>query len=194
MVIMPSPSPSPSLSDDVKQVIEVFQRLFFAPYDTELIAGADEPIYLPATNHGDQINRLYFREDFLSSALHETAHWCIAGVDRRRLEDFGYWYNPDGRTPDQQQIFEVAEIKPQALEWMFSVACRQPFRLSVDNLSAGQARASEGFAQAVSRQAVQWCVPGALPDRAELFIRGLMDAFDNNGVIDPQHYQLYRLI
>lgn len=182
------------LSNDLRLVIDVFEALFLVPHNTQLIAGADEPVYLPASDESGAINRLFFREDFLPSALHETAHWCIAGTERLKREDFGYWYNPDGRTAAQQRVFEAAEVKPQALEWMFSRACGQKFRLSIDNLSTGQVSASQSFAQAVCQQAVDWCVEGALPRRAELFLRGLMEAFQTSDIYNPRHYQLNRLI
>ena len=41
-------------------------------------------------------NAIYFARGFYSSALHEIAHWLVAGKERRKLEDFGYWYEPDG--------------------------------------------------------------------------------------------------
>lgn len=129
----------------------------------------------------------------MSSALHETAHWCIAGLERLKLEDFGYWYNPDGRTPQQQRIFEAAEVKPQALEWMFSNACGQGFNLSVDNLEGDSAMASESFAQAVSQQAIAWCQPGSLPGRAALFIGALGDGFNSLNALDATQYQRDKL-
>ena len=91
-------------------------------------------------------------EDYLSSAFHEIAHWCIAGDQRRQLVDFGYWYQPDGRTTAQQAQFEQVEIKPQAVEWHLSVAAGHRFNLSADNLN-GECGASEQFAKAVASQA-----------------------------------------
>lgn len=55
-----------------------------------------------------------------NSALHEISHWTIAGAKRRLLPDLGYWYAPDGRTKEQQDLFEQVEIKPQAIEWLFA--------------------------------------------------------------------------
>ncbi|MGG6831189.1 UNVERIFIED_CONTAM: elongation factor P hydroxylase, partial [Staphylococcus haemolyticus] len=54
---------------------------------------------------------------------------------RRLLPDLGYWYAPDGRTKEQQALFEQVEIKPQAIEWMFSKAFGRKFRVSLDNLT-----------------------------------------------------------
>lgn len=114
-------------------VVEVFNRLFRDDQNTALIGGASEPEYRPAS--GSLPARIYFREDFVRSALHEVAHWCIAGETRRQLADYGYWYTPDDRNLSQQQAFFAVEVKPQAVEWHFCDALRIPFRPSVDNLS-----------------------------------------------------------
>lgn len=185
-------SEQPQLSADLQVIIELFEFHFFTTYNTRLQAGASEPIYLPAG--GDCAwHRLFFREDYISSALHETAHWCIAGAERLKQQDFGYWYHPDGRTQEQQQVFEAAEVKPQALEWMFSLACGQHFSLSVDNLEGDSPGASESFAQAVSKQAIHWCLPGRLPSRAELFIRALSGRFGAQEVLNSQQYHRQNL-
>ena len=172
-------------------LVNLFDGLFYASHQTRLIAGAEEPIYLPAqgSDGGYHYHRLYFREDYLSSALHEIAHWCLAGQRRRQLEDFGYWYQPDGRNAEQQRLFEAAEVKPQALEWMFSVACGQPFSLSVDNLSSGQSSPSDEFTELVSKQARLWCAPDALPRRAQQMLAALAVTFDAANPKDRAHYQ-----
>jgi elongation factor P hydroxylase len=54
---------------------------------------------------------------------------------RRKLPDLGYWYAPDGRTAEQQALFEQVEIKPQAIEWLFATAFGRKFRVSLDNLT-----------------------------------------------------------
>ncbi len=75
-------------------------------------------------------HRIVFAHGF-SPVLHEISHWCIAGEARRRLR---YWYCPDGRDEKTQCEFEVVEIKPQALDWLFCVAVGIPFNVSCDNL------------------------------------------------------------
>ncbi len=60
-----------------KELISVFNRCFLDSYRCELVSGFPEPIYYPAENSTPA--RVCFREDFASSALHEIAHWCIAG-------------------------------------------------------------------------------------------------------------------
>ena len=183
--------PKANTSANLQFIVELFEQQFFAQYNTQLIGGANEPIYLPADGDCPR-HRLFFREDFLSSALHETAHWCIAGSDRLVLEDFGYWYNPDGRSARQQKIFEDAEVKPQALEWIFSVACKQRFTLSVDNLDGDNTLASESFAEAVSQQAIDWCRPGRLPSRAALFVEALSAGFNSLNALDAMQYQRHK--
>jgi elongation factor P hydroxylase len=113
------------------------------------------------------VHLLWYREDYFASALHEVAHWCIAGEQRRQQLDFGYWYAPDGRSPEQQGAFEAVEYKPQALEWFFSLACGYRFRLSADNLGmpGGEMPDASEFRGRVCEQAratgsAAGCLPG----------------------------------
>ena len=171
------------------QLEEVFNRAFLHAFNTRLIGGADEPVYLPSTAAGEP-HRLYYREDYFSSALHEIAHWCIAGEERRKLVDFGYWYNPDGRTAIQQKAFEQVEVKPQALEWIFSIACGIRFRVSADNLSSADTQAqgpSDQFLRAVEQQAVSYCDSGLAP-RADIFVGALSRYFGCANVLQAEHY------
>ena len=151
---------------------QVFARCFSRRWRTRLVGGADEPSYQPATDlHASHM--LFYRSDYFASALHETAHWCIAGEQRRQLPDFGYWYAPDGRDQQQQLGFEAVEAKPQALEWLFSLACDYRFRISVDNLGAADGVLDTmPFRQQVLIAARQWQRSG-LPQRAELFFQAL---------------------
>jgi elongation factor P hydroxylase len=133
----------------------LFNDCFTERWNTQLIGGAQEPLYQPAAIAG-QLHSLFYREDFFASALHEVAHWCIAGEARRQQLDFGYWYAPEGRSPEQQKAFETAEIKPQALEWYFSTACGYRFQISVDNfdLSAAAQAQADDFKHALLQQAL----------------------------------------
>ena len=72
-------------------LIQLFNELFIPSAHTRLQGGAEEPIYFPS---GDarQHNEIHFTRDYCASAMHEIAHWCVAGAERRRLVDFGYWY------------------------------------------------------------------------------------------------------
>lgn len=117
-------------------LINVFNQLFLNSLNTKLVRGADEPLYTPK-NTQQAFNCIIFAHGYFSSALHEISHWLVAGAQRRTLEDYGYWYQPDGRTEQQQQAFEIGEIKPQAIEWILSKACGHVFHFSADNLSSG---------------------------------------------------------
>lgn len=134
-----------------------------------------EPIYRPASKNHPH-HRIVFANDFYASALHEIAHWCVAGKERRLLEDFGYWYNPDGRDASQQAEFEKVEIKPQAYEWVFSQAAEFKFHFSADNLLS-DCGASEEFKLAVQSQVFSW-IETELPCRAKLFKEALNEFYN----------------
>ena len=106
---------------------------WFSHLNVNLVKGDFEPEYFPAT--ATQPARIQFANGFFNSALHEISHWSIAGEQRRLLPDLGYWYAPDGRTQEQQALFEQVEIKPQAIEWLFAQAFGRKFRVSLDNLT-----------------------------------------------------------
>ena len=155
----------------------VFNRCFLDSENTRLIGGASEPLYLPADDNGRE-NRLYYREDYFASALHEIAHWCIAGRERRGMRDFGYWYEPEGRNSEQQDAFLAVEARPQALEWCLSVACDYPFRLSLDNFDPdGYEPMRRTFASRVVAQ-VQRLREQGLPSRAAHFFDALAQEFE----------------
>ncbi len=120
-----------------QDLISIFEQTFFSRYNTRLVKGDDEPIYLPADDSVDY-HRIVFAHGFFASALHEISHWLVAGKSRRLLEDFGYWYLPDGRSAQQQAEFEAVEVKPQAIEWALCVAAGFKFNVSCDNLSGAQ--------------------------------------------------------
>ncbi len=137
-----------------------------------LVGGGAEPLYVPSAAPTTTPHQVIYREDYFASALHEVAHWCLAGADRRRREDYGYWYSPDGRNAEEQAAFEKAESKPQAIEAIFSKACGFSFQLSADNLDAGFGP-SDRFEQAVEREK-KWYARHGLPPRAERFRAGLL--------------------
>ena len=166
----------------------VFNDCFASDFRTLLSGGAAEPIYQPAASPG-QFHALRYREDFFASALHETAHWCIAGEKRRQEVDFGYWYAPDGRDPAQQAAFESVEDKPQALEWFFSQACAYRFKLSTDNLAAfnGELPDDRAFRRRVCKRALHWQQVG-LPTRADRFYGALCEEFGTGLAIDQLNF------
>jgi elongation factor P hydroxylase len=175
-------------------IIQLFDRIFLDAENTQLIGNADEPLYIPSSSRGVP-HQLIFRENFLSSALHEIAHWCIAGKQRRLQQDFGYWYQPDGRTVDEQAKFESMEVKPQALEWIFSNACGQKFTPSADNLNASDDIADDtAFKQALVKQARQWCESQQLPSRGMIFIDALSKEFNTADPYNLTYYQRSYLV
>lgn len=131
---------------------------------------ADEPVYLPADADCPH-HRIVFAHGFFASALHEVAHWCVAGDARRRRVDYGYWYAPDDRDAVKQAEFERVEAKPQAIEYAFSRAARFPFRVSADNLSGIEVDRA-GFERKVMRQYERYVAHG-FPSRAQRFIDAL---------------------
>ncbi len=122
------------MTHNYQDLINIFNDTFYSSFNTKLELGGDEPIYLPADAEIDY-HRIIFARGFYASALHEIAHWCVAGPERRLLEDFGYWYEPDGRTAEVQAEFEKVEIRPQAYEWILALSAGFPFNVSCDNLN-----------------------------------------------------------
>lgn len=170
-----------------QDLITIFRDCFFEEYNTLLIKGTDEPIYLPADEHRPH-NELHFAHGFFASALHETSHWLIAGEKRRKLVDFGYWYVPDGRSAEQQTLFQQAEIKPQALEWILSMAAGSRFRVSIDNLD-GPESDTINFKIAVHEQVKIYCEKG-LSNRAERFRQALCRFYGTSPVLDPTAFSI----
>lgn len=121
----------------ISDLISLFDNTFYQNYQTRLIRGDDEPIYLPADKEY-HFHRIIFAHGYYASGLHEISHWLIAGEKRRLIEDYGYWYCPDGRTESEQAEFEKVEIKPQAIEWALCMAAGFNFNVSADNLNGEQ--------------------------------------------------------
>ena len=127
--------PWANLSSEAEQVDWLILHFnhWFSHHNVTLVKGDFEPEYFPAINQ--QPAKIQFAHGFFNSALHEISHWTISGEQRRKLPDLGYWYAPDGRTAEQQALFEQVEIKPQAIEWLFATAFGRKFRVSLDNLT-----------------------------------------------------------
>ncbi|MFS2224769.1 elongation factor P hydroxylase [Pantoea sp. B65] len=154
-----------------QQLITLFDHCFSEDFHTRLIKGDDEPIYLPADDESPW-HRVVFAHGYYASALHEISHWCIAGAERRKRVDFGYWYCPDGRDASTQHQFEAVEIKPQALEWLFCVAAGFPFNVSCDNLSGDCEPDRIAFQRNVHAQVMTYLQQG-IPSRPARFIAAL---------------------
>jgi elongation factor P hydroxylase len=170
-----------------QDLITLFNQCFLEEYNTRLVKGEDEPIYLPADetrpNHA-----LFFAHGFFSSALHECAHWLIAGAYRRTLIDFGYWYVPDGRNEEQQGLFQQVEVKPQATEWILSAAAGHKFRISIDNLD-GDPADTIAFKKAVHQQVLNYCAQG-LSERTERFRQALCAFYKTPIELNEAHFSL----
>lgn len=169
----------PCLDNRLDDVIALFDGLFHDTFRTRLIRGGDEPLYLPADAEVPY-HRVIFARGFYASALHEISHWCIAGARRRRLEDYGYWYRPDGRDAEEQRDFEAVEVAPQALELLFSRACGLPFHVSVDNLGGEVEVDREAFRLEVEARAARYEREGP-PPRAAAF-RAALASFYRKGL------------
>lgn len=154
------------------QVIRSFHDTF-TDQDVIVAGGFNEPFYRAARDGAPA--EIRFNRDFLNSCLHEIAHWCIAGKDRRARDDYGYWYRPDGRNGAEQVEFFRAEAGPQAVEWSFALACGEPFRMSLDNLG-GEVSGQEEFAAALEAKMEDYLKEG-FPPRAARFQLALMARF-----------------
>ncbi|TQV76572.1 elongation factor P hydroxylase [Aliikangiella marina] len=171
-------------SQKLIQLVEVFNNLFLESENTQLKPGAEEPFYRAAKD--GRPATIFSRNDYFSSALHEIAHWCIAGKKRRQLDDFGYWYAPEGRTAEQQVDFEAVEVKPQAIEWALSLAANHQFHYSADNLSQG-IDASMTFKAAVHQQLVNYLEGQSLPPRAKLLFDRMLSVFNQDNAVELPH-------
>ena len=136
---------------------------YLAPrYATLIVGGAREPLYQPPVGRSRAIIR--YTRDYAQSVLHELAHWCLAGAERRLLEDYGYWYQPPPRSAAQQRAFFAVEERVQALECLFAAACGLRFHVSAD-----QPGSEEGaFAAAVHGRAARWRHEGLNGRAAEI--------------------------
>jgi len=175
------------MSHQYSDLIAIFNDTFFETYNTKLELGGDEPIYLPADESIDH-HRIIFARGFYASALHEIAHWCVAGPERRLLEDFGYWYHPDGRSEQVQAEFERVEIRPQAYEWILSQSAGFPFTVSCDNLSGDFEPDRLAFMEKV-RQEVMAILQHGLPERVRMLSEALRD-FYKTPALTAEHFIL----
>jgi len=121
-----------NFSDDeyCRFLIDVFSNIFPA---LKIIGGAGEPFY-EAPSDGPEA-KLYFRSNYPRSLLHEMSHYCLAGNRRRKMDDFGYWYSPCGRSSEEQYQFELVEARPQGLEKAMCEIVGLDFLPSLDDFS-----------------------------------------------------------
>ncbi len=173
-----------------EHIIGLFNVLFEEKYHTRLLGGVQEPYYIPLGHWSGQLPDAFisqtgikpcsdyhyvcFTKDYVRSALHEIAHWVIAGRQRRLQLDYGYWYYPDGRSEQQQKQFEQVELLPQAIEWLFCDAAQLPFSPSMDNLNTIHNPVRAGQFQHKIAVRKKQLLTTCLPSRARVFEQALM--------------------
>jgi elongation factor P hydroxylase len=139
----------PGLTD--REIAGRFNVTLGRRWGVRLVGGGAEPLYLPGQPDGGRRAVIRYTRDYAASALHELAHWAIAGRRRRRLVDYGYWYEPPPRDGRAQEAFAAVEAPAQALEWLMADACGLDFRVSVDDVG-GSPEFAEQFAERVVAQ------------------------------------------
>ena len=169
---------------DPVELEQLLNTRFLGAYKTRLKGGGEEPLYVPPGVKAPEAVIVY-RADYFASALHELAHWCIAGEERRQLVDYGYWYQAS-RSPAEQQAFHVVESRPQALEWIFSTACGYRFRPSYDNLTLTEPPLK--FTAQILIAVRQWLDKG-LPPRAGALAGHLADHYGGRHFADLSVYE-----
>lgn len=112
-------------------ICRCFNDLFGRRFHVVLQGGGQEPLYRPSRDGAPAL--IVAREDFAASALHEAAHWCIAGARRRALMDYGYDYDPPARGTAGQERFFAQERRVQAVECYLAAAAGVRFRASADD-------------------------------------------------------------
>ena len=94
---------------------------------------------------------------------------------------------------EQQQAFEQVEVKPQAIEWLFSVAAGSRFHISADNLSGVGAADEERFRHRVRDQAGEYLEQG-LPPRAQRFFDSLATFYGTGEILEERWHEDARRI
>jgi len=154
-------------------IADTFNRVFGVSHRVRMVGGAAEPLYEPATD--DRPARIVFTYDYPASALHEAAHWCLAGPARRRVRDYGYSYAPGPRDPVSRAAFFASECDVQAIEALFAESCGVRFVVSADDFAAPPAEL-EAFERSV-RAAIARRRNEGLPARAACFRDALIGEF-----------------
>lgn len=137
-------------------------------YHAVLIGGADEPLYQPAAS--GRPAEIRYTRDYAQSALHELAHWCIAGPERRGLLDYGYWYDPPPRAGRARELFFAVEGRVQGLELLFARAAGVRFHVSFDDPGS-----DPGDFEARVRRAARAWLAAEFPARTAAVFAALAD-------------------
>ena len=157
------------------RIAQVFNRTFYSTHGVVMEGGGTEPLYEPAK--GTRPARITHTYDYPASALHEAAHWCIAGAARRQRRDYGYWYVPGPRECARRAAFFAAEASVQALEAVFALSSGVRFVVSADDFAATPDEL-EHFACIVG-QRIDLNLRTALPARPRRFRDALLAEFEH---------------
>lgn len=171
------------------EIITLFNDLYGARENTWLTRAEDDPCYLPGRG-GQPRNLICFAHGFYTSALHEIAHWLLAGPDRRRLVDYGYWYQPGERSDAVRSRFFAVEKNNQSLEWFLTVAAGIRFFVSVDEPAMPAGRLQE-FRRAVAERARQRVMEG-LPAAAAPLLQALTGRYGTTAALSSLQERLRR--
>ena len=165
-----------------RDIVDVFAEVFGTEQDLVCLCGGfAEPAYLPASclpascsPGGDRrAAEVRYTLDYPASALHEAAHWLLAGQRRRNLPDYGYWYVSEPRPAAVQRAFLRVESRVQALESWLCEAAGLEFRASVDDFRMPEA-AIAAFERRVLSRAARLTRDDAWPPAAKRFYAGLV--------------------
>jgi elongation factor P hydroxylase len=162
------------IDKEYREFISLINEKFLKEYNTVLVGGFTEPFYQSFKN--GKLAQIQYTKNYFRSALHELAHWCVAGVQRRELDDYGYWYAEDGRNQQQQDEFFKVEVKPQTIEWAFSIVAGVEFEASVDNLN-NQVLGVDKFKQSLKSLMIEY-LKNDFPPRVSKILQ-LMSSYKN---------------
>jgi len=167
-----------------REIADRFNRSAGQRYRTVLVGGAAEPLYLPAAP--GRCAEIHYTRDYAQSALHELAHWCIAGKARRTLVDYGYWYQPPPRDHAARDRFFAVESRVQGLELLFARVTGVRFHVSVDDPGSDPG----DFEARVHAAARDW-LGSELPERTRTVLTSLCpDWVGRLGITDAERAAL----
>ena len=135
----------------------------FSDHSVVMHGGYREPMYIP----GMDVAEIRYTLDHTASALHEAAHWCIAGRRRRRNTDYGYFCEPPPRSGMHRVRFEDVEIEAQSVEVLLAEAAGSQFQPSADDVDV-PLFLLEAFSSRILERARERRQVG-LPKRADKF-------------------------
>ncbi len=161
--------------------IQLFNTEFKDTEATIIAESPDEPIYLPV-DESNSFNRILYTKDSYTSVLHEISHWCIAGSERRKKIDYGYWYKPGSQTPKEAELYKKFESKTHGIEWIFCIAAGVPFHIIPNNVAAGF-EISQDLKEGVYAATLNYLNHG-LPANAERFKQRLLKHYQREDLFD----------